>query len=103
MAEFGEENNNVFGGVEFEQPKVENAEGISFDVGAGTGEVATDEAVFKKVEAGNLPVKQSSWWIDFWLSNRRSWFNETNKSRTYTISTKDWRWDKRIFTSRNNI
>ena len=59
MAEFGEENNNVFGGVEFEQPKVENAEGISVD--AGAGEATADETVFKKVEAGNLPVKQSPW------------------------------------------
>ena len=67
MAEFGEENNNVFGGIQFEdvptQEQVGNIGGVA-EAGAqqaGTiGNEGTD-GVFKRVEAEALPAKQSVW------------------------------------------
>ena len=60
MAEFNEENRveGVFGGVEFqpvEQPNQENIVGPQVQAESVTG------TVFTKVEAANLPVKQSVW------------------------------------------
>ena len=56
MSEFSEENkeNGVFGGINFENTNsTENASAVNF------GE--TNDTVFKKVEADELPVKPSIW------------------------------------------
>lgn len=61
MAEFGEENNNVFGGIQFEDvPTQEQAGNIGGVAEAGAQQAGT-EGAFKRVEADALPVKQSVW------------------------------------------
>ncbi len=69
MAELGEENKvqGVFGGVEFDGGVDEVLESIPQQAGSiggvvGAEGIGTEEStVFKKVEASNLPAKQSVW------------------------------------------
>ena len=62
MAEFGEENKvqGVFGGVDFggETQQVQEQAG---NIEGNTVENAGESTVFQRVEADNLPVKQTVW------------------------------------------
>ena len=69
MAENGADNNvnGVFGGVNY-----------------GGNQEGTENTIFTKVDASSLPIKPS-------ILIPRNRFNSSNKSRTYTISTKSRR------------